>query len=380
MIKVAVLGSTGSIGTQALKVLSSLKEEFKVHALTAHSNIELLVKQIKEFSPSFAGIINRSSKCGEHVNIVCGEECLEQAVLSGVDKVIVATSGITALKAVLLAIENNIDVLLANKESLVCGGEIIAKALKNSRAKLLPVDSEHSAIFQCLQGQQGEIRKLLLTASGGAFRGYTYEELKNVTPEQALKHPNWKMGNKITIDSATLMNKGLEIIEAKWLFNVPIEKIEVLIHPQSVIHSAVEFVDGSVLAQLGMPDMCLPIQYALTYPNRKPCGSPKLDLLKTAKLEFLPPDEKTFHCLKLAKAAGTKGGLMPTVLCSANDLCVEKFINGRLKFNEIAGITANVLDRLDSLKSEAVTYLNILSASNEAVALTNKIIDKETEC
>lgn len=379
MIKVAILGSTGSIGTQALDVIRKHKTLFSVKALVCHSNVKLLMEQKKEFYPSFVGIINQNILDQDIQDVHFGEECLEEAVKCGVDKVIVATSGITALKAVVTALENNIDVLIANKESLVCGGELIKKAQAKSKAKLIPVDSEHSAIFQCLQGEnEKEIEKLILTASGGAFLGFTRSQLENVTAENALKHPKWTMGNKITIDSATLMNKGLEIIEAQLLFDMQLEKIQVVVHPQSIVHSAVEFVDGSILAQLSQPDMRLPIQYALGYPNRLPSDIKKLDFVSFSKLEFFEPDEKTFSCLTIAKHAAKKGGLYPAALCAANDVCVDAFLQGKLRFLDIANIVEDTIANFP-LPAQEITLENIANVQFHAKSIAQKAIDKNKE-
>jgi len=339
-----VLGCTGSIGRQTLEVVRALPDRFKVVGLAGGSNTALLKKQAEEFSPQFVYYWNK--KAG-----IAFEDCQfltmeEMAAHPDVDMVVIATPGGFGLDPTLAAVRAGKDIALANKESLVSAGQIIMAEAKANGARIIPIDSEHSAIWQCLEGEKTPPAKIILTASGGPFRGYTAEQLKRVTAGQALKHPSWQMGEKVTIDSATLMNKGLEVIEAHWLFNIPFENISVLIHPQSIIHSIVEFTDGSEKAQLGCPDMRLPIQYALTYPERLPNAQlPRLDWDAISHLDFERPDMDSFPCLKLAIEAGRRGGTMPTVLCAADEVAVEIFLSGRIRFDAIAELVQQVLEQ-----------------------------------
>ncbi len=344
MKRIAILGSTGSIGTQALDIISRFSDDFEVVALSANSNIDLLEEQVRQFKPQKVSVVDIEGaealrkRITPKIEVLPGKDSLKEiAALPDVDIVLVAIVGIAGLAPTLAAIEAGKDVALANKESLVTAGSLINKTAKTTGSRIIPVDSEHSAIFQCLQGYSNinEVNKIILTASGGPFREYDKESLKQVTVEDALKHPNWNMGKKITIDSATLMNKGLEVIEAMWLFNVDVDQIEVIIHPQSIIHSMVEFVDGAVLAQMGAPDMRLPILYALTYPNRLPSYINNLDFCEIGKLTFEKPNMELFPCLPLAYKAIKIGGTMPTVLNAANEVAVQKFLDGKLSFIEI---------------------------------------------
>ena len=349
MKKLIILGSTGSIGTQALEV--ARRDGYKIIALAAGSNIELLEAQAREFSPKIVAVFNEKS--AEELKIKLKDTDIK--VLSGIDGVCTAAQsegdivlnsivGIAGLRPTLAAIEAGKDIALANKETLVTGGELVKRAAKEKNVKILPVDSEHSAIFQSLQGApEGSIKKILLTASGGPFFGKTREELQNVTVKEALNHPNWSMGAKITIDSATLMNKGLEVIEAVHLFNLPADNIEVLVHRQSIVHSGVELSDGAVIAQLGTPDMRLPIQYALTYPERSNYAFEKLDLFKIGTLTFQKPDTETFRCLPLCIKAINQGGLAPTAVNGANEEAVRLFLEGRIKFLDIADLVEKAL-------------------------------------
>lgn len=349
---ISILGSTGSIGVQTLDVARNLN--IKVRALSSNTNIDLLEKQAREFKPHMVAVrdvesakILKERLLDCNIEVLSGIEGLKRvASLETVDMVVVSIVGIAGLIPTMEAIENKKNIALANKETLVTAGSIVmAKAIENG-VNILPIDSEHSAIFQCLMGNNiKDVSKLILTASGGPFRNKAKTELENVTVEEALKHPNWDMGSKITIDSATLMNKGLEVIEAKWLFNLPEDKIEVLVHPQSIIHSMVEYCDGSVMAQLGSPDMRMPIQFALTYPGRKPNNFTKLDLLKNNSLTFELPDKKKFPCLKLAYESIKTGGTMPAVMNAANEEVVSLFIDKRLKFTQIPRIIENVMER-----------------------------------
>jgi len=339
--RVAVLGSTGSIGRQTLEVISALPHRFSVIGLAAGKNTDLLAEQISQFQPSFIYSQDKPSPTGARYEFLSLEE---MASHPEVDIVVMATSGKWGLKSTLAAVKAGKQVALANKESLVMAGEIITQEAKLSGAQLRPVDSEHSAIWQCLEGEKQKAACIILTASGGPFRGYSPAQLEKVTPEQALKHPSWQMGKKVTIDSATLMNKGLEVIEAGWLFDMPFDNIRILVHPQSIIHSMVEFADGSVKAQLGQPDMRLPIQYALTYPERlENPHLPRLDWDNIKELNFEPPDFETFPCLKLAIEAGRKGGTYPAVLCAADETAVELFLSKRIKFTDISRLVGQAL-------------------------------------
>lgn len=343
---ISILGSTGSIGTQTLDVVREIGG-INVKAITANKNIELLEKQIREFNPDIAAVMNEemAEKLKERVKD-CGTKILsgidgliEAAVYKESDTVVTSVVGNIGIVPTFEAIKAGKNIALANKETLVSAGELIINAVKKYGVKLYPVDSEHSAIFQCLRGNEdNKIRRILLTASGGPFRGRKREELLNVRAEDALKHPNWSMGKKVTIDSASLMNKGLEVIEAKWLFGVDVEDIEVLIHPQSIVHSAVEYEDGAVIAQMGEPDMKVPIQYALTYPKRVKNSFPKIDFAKRNSLTFEKPDMDTFKCLSLAYRAIKTGGTMPTVMNGANEMAVAAFLENKIGFLDIADI------------------------------------------
>jgi len=342
--RLAVLGSTGSIGQQTLEVVRALPHRFQIVGLAAGKNIDLLARQINEFKPGFVYHQGKEDPL-QQVNADYELLSLEDiACHPQVDTVVIATSGKAGLGATLAAVRAGKNVALANKESLVMAGEIITTEAKLNGARILPVDSEHSAIWQCLKGEEQPPARLILTASGGPFHGYTQAQLKKVTVEQALKHPSWQMGRKVTIDSATLMNKGLEIIEARWLFDMPVDDICVLIHPQSIIHSMVEFSDGSVKAQLSYPDMRLPIQYALSYPEHLPNPQfRKLDWKDIKSLTFEQPDFDTFPCPKLAIEAIKKGGTYPAVLCAADEAAVELFLSRRINFTDIAGLVEQVL-------------------------------------
>lgn len=357
MKNIAVLGSTGSIGKNTLEVVRNLNRNgypVSVKYISANSNVELLAEQIEEFKPKAAVIFNEAGynalklrslkhKC----EILCGQAGINEiSRRDDFELVVNALVGFSGLIPTTEAIKHGKDIALANKESLVVAGELIYSMLSGSSAHLLPIDSEHSAILQCLQGEpMKQVTKLILTASGGPFREFTREEMNNVSVEQALKHPNWVMGNKITIDSATLMNKGFEIIEAKWLFNIEAENIEVLIHPQSIIHSMVEFSDGSVKAQLGVPDMKVPIQYALTYPERINSDFPRIDFKQLKNLTFDEPDLEKFECLKLAYDVIKSGGSYPIVLNGANEAAVELFLNGKIRFTDIPALIKSAMDK-----------------------------------
>jgi 1-deoxy-D-xylulose-5-phosphate reductoisomerase len=362
--RLAVLGSTGSIGRQTLEVVRALPDRFRIVGLTAGRNTDLLAEQIEEFRPDF---IYHRDKGGQTLKTGTGYKLLsleEIACHPDVDTVVVATSGKAGLKATLAAVRAGKTIALANKESLVMAGEIITAEARQSGAQILPIDSEHSAIWQCLRGENTPSR-LILTASGGPFRDYSTEELKKVTVEQALEHPSWQMGKKVTIDSATLMNKGLEVIEARWLFDIPVDSVSVIIHPQSIIHSMVEFADGSVKAQLSYPDMRLPIQYALTYPERFTNEQlRKIDWKDIKGFTFEQPDFVTFPCLRLAIEAGREGGTCPAVLCAADEAAVELFLARRIGFTDIARLVEQVLSRHES--SHNPTLEEIMAADGWA--------------
>ncbi|MFC2034714.1 1-deoxy-D-xylulose-5-phosphate reductoisomerase [Chloroflexota bacterium] len=343
--RLAVLGSTGSIGQQTLEVVRTLPHHFQVVGLAAGQNINLLAKQINEFSPRFVCYQDKKVQAPPTNTAYKFLSLNDIASHPQVDTVIIATSGTSGLSPTLAAVKAGKNVALANKESLVMAGKIITTEAKLNAAQILPIDSEHSAIWQCLQGEITPAARLILTASGGPFRRYSPAQLENVTPPQALRHPSWKMGRKVTIDSATMMNKGLEIIEAHWLFNIPLDNIRVLIHPQSIVHSMVECADGSIKAQLSYPDMRLPIQYALSYPERLPNPQlPRLDWNSIKDLSFEQPNLDTFPCLKLAIEAGRKGGIYPAVLNAADEVAVELFLSQRIKFTDIARLVEWTLE------------------------------------
>ena len=352
MRKVSILGSTGSIGTQALDVIRANKEKFQVTALACGRNLELLSEQIKEFAPKIAVIESAQdakvlAERHPEVEVFCGEEGLVTAATADCDMVLNSLMGMRGLVPTYAAIKAGKDIALANKETLVAGGELVMEAVKETGVKMLPVDSEHSAIFQCLQGNEDkEIKRILLTASGGPFRGWSLEQLEGVTLAQALKHPKWTMGQKITIDSATMMNKGLEVIEAKWLFDVDLDQIQILVHPQSIVHSAVEFMDTSVIAQLGLPDMRIPISIAMGYPERIPYQGPALDFFKEgANLTFEEPNPEVFKCIKMAYDASKAGGSYPVVLNAANEVLVDLFLKEKIQFIDIQNRLEDILDK-----------------------------------
>lgn len=341
---IAILGSTGSIGTQALDVIRWHPDEYIAEVLCAGTNDKLLIEQALEFKPNAVVIADegkydnvRKALAGEPVKVYAGDQAIEETMeMESIDMVLASIVGFAGLKPTLKAIEAGKTVALANKETMVVAGEIVTDTAARCHTPILPVDSEHSAIFQSLVGELSPVEKILLTASGGPFYGRSRESLKSVTLEEALNHPNWSMGRKVTIDSATLMNKGLEVIEARWLFDVPAEKIEVVVHPQSVVHSMVQFEDGSVKAQLGIPSMKTPIQYAFSFPRRNSSPLQRLDFEKYGQLTFGKPDRETFRCLNLAYWAIEKGGNMPCIMNAANEVAVQRFIEGRIRFLEIA--------------------------------------------
>ena len=379
--RVAILGSTGSIGTQALEVIEQLHDFFDVEMLAAGSNANLLIQQAKKFKPNSV-VIGDASKyeavknalVEDNVKVFCGAQAIEQEVQNDhIDLVLTAMVGYAGLKPTIKAIEAGKTIALANKETLVVAGKIIASLAQKHRVNILPVDSEHSAIFQCLVGEErNEIEKLILTASGGPFRGKSRSELENVTKAQALKHPNWSMGRKVTIDSATLMNKGLELMEAKWLFDVDVKKLDVLVHPQSIIHSMVQFEDGSIKAQLGYPDMKLPIQYALGFPFRLKNNFERFDFTRYPTLTFEKPDLKTFRCLQLAIDALAKDGNAPCALNAANEIAVEQFLNDEIQFLEIADVIEHVLNRIDFSTNPSLDVLQQTDAQARKLALEKR--------
>lgn len=355
--RLAILGSTGSIGTNALRVVEALGSNYEIVALSGHSQVERLLAQVKQFRPRYVGITDadlyptlNQALSDTPVEILCGPEALVTlSQLDEVDTVLNAVVGAAGLPSVLAAAERGKCLAIANKEPLVMAGHLLTDLARAHGAVILPIDSEHSAVFQALQsGRPQEVERIILTGSGGPFRCAGQEELKQVTVEQALNHPTWDMGPKITIDSATCMNKALEIIEAHWLFQTPVDKIEVLIHPESIVHSLVEFVDGSVIAQLGPPDMCLPIQYALTYPQRLQGITQHLQLDQLGRLSFEPPDPVKFPALRLAYQVARSGGTTPTVFNAANEAAVAAFLGRRIGFTQILGLIEHCLDQHES--------------------------------
>lgn len=379
---IAILGSTGSIGTQALQVISSYPDQFDLQVLTAYQNADLLIKQAIQFKPNTVVIGDERSfdrvktELWEHdIHVYCGEQALEQVVDSSeIDMVLTAMVGYAGLKPTLAAIRAKKNIALANKETLVVAGELITKEAMHHGVNIFPVDSEHSAIFQCLAGEfHNPVAKIYLTASGGPFRGYTSEQLKRVSKTEALNHPCWEMGSKITIDSATMMNKGLEVIEAKWLFNLNPEQIDVIVHPQSVVHSLVEFEDGSLKAQLGLPDMRLPIQYALTYPKRLKSVSPRFNFMDYPELQFEQADRNTFYNLQLAYDALHAGGTIACSLNAANEVAVEAFLKDRISFSDIARINEQTLQKVNNILSP--TLEDYIAMDEESRRIANRLID-----
>ncbi|MDX2045353.1 MAG: 1-deoxy-D-xylulose-5-phosphate reductoisomerase [Chitinophagaceae bacterium] len=355
MKRVAIFGSTGSIGRQALDVIEANAEQFAVEILTAHSNQELLIKQALKFKPAYVVIVDgtkyvdvKQALSSTAIKVLAGEQALEDvAGIGNYDMMLAAIVGFAGLKPTLKAIETGKSIALANKETLVVAGDIVMRKAVEKRVPVIPVDSEHSAIFQCMVGEtRNRIEKIVLTASGGPFLGKKPNFLVNVKREHALQHPNWSMGAKISIDSATLMNKGLEMIEARWLFNLKPEQIQVVVHPQSIIHSMVQFEDGSVKAQMGLPDMRLPIQYALAFPQRIPNSLPRYDFSKSSQLTFEPPDVKTFRNLALATEALFKGGNLPGVLNAANEIAVYGFLRNRIGFLDMTEVIERTMEKI----------------------------------
>ncbi|MBR1468538.1 MAG: 1-deoxy-D-xylulose-5-phosphate reductoisomerase [Prevotella sp.] len=368
MKSICILGSTGSIGTQALDVVSQHPDRYEIYALTANSRVELLAQQARQYNPA-AVVVADESRYEElnalladrpDIKVYAGRQALNEIVeAEPIDMVLTAMVGFSGLEPTIHAIRARKKICLANKETLVVAGELICQLAQENRVPILPVDSEHSAIFQCLVGEgDNEVEKILLTCSGGPFRKMAMDELAKVTAADALRHPTWNMGAKITIDSATLMNKGFEVMEARWLFGIPAEKIEVLIHPQSIVHSAVQFIDGSVKAQLGVPDMKLPIQYAFSFPGRLHLNESRLDLFKSRTLEFFEPDMAKFRCLALAYEAIGRGGNMPCILNAANEVVNEAFRQDRCSFPQMADVIAETMQRATfSANPTLETYL-----------------------
>ena len=359
MKKIIILGSTGSIGVNSLNVIRQYPEKYKIEALTVNTRIDLLEPQINEFKPRF--VVVKDQKLAGKLREKLGGKC---EVLSGIDGLCKAAAecdydiligamvGFAGLAPTIEAIKRGKRIALANKETLVVAGELVTNLCEQHKAELIPVDSEHSAIYQCLVGEKkNEVEKLIITASGGPFLNKQKSELENVTVDEALNHPNWKMGNKITIDSASMMNKGLEVIEAHWLFGLPKNKIEVVIHPQSIVHSMVQFVDGSIKAQMGIPDMKLPIQYALTYPERFGNKFERTDLTRINNLTFYEPDFEKYECLKLAFNTLETGGTTPCIMNAANEVAVDKFLNRKIKFSQIPVLIKKALNRIENHKS-----------------------------
>lgn len=379
MRTLAILGATGSIGRQALDIVRRVPERFRVTALTAHSRAEELFDLVREFRPAVAALTQEPETLPEDVRFCTwffGEDALGKAVEAAqADDVLSAVVGIAGLPAALKALEVSKRLLLANKEALVTGGDLVMARAAALHKPVVPVDSEHSAIFQCLQAQGGNpVAKLILTASGGPFRTWEQAEIDRATREQALGHPTWKMGAKITVDCASMMNKGFEVIEAHHLFNMPLDKIDVIVHPQSVVHSMVEFEDGAVLAQLGAPDMRVPIGYALGYPERIPFGGERLDFARIASLTFEAPDMTRFPCLRMALDAQRSGGVMPVALNGANEEAVAAFLKGQIRFGMIAGTLEQVLDRTPQAAVKSAE--DVYAADRAARALAREILLK----
>lgn len=378
MKSISILGSTGSIGTQALDIIRKNRERYNIIALSANSRVQELILQAIEFMPKYVVVMNDEAHkqlchglSGYDIKVLKGMKGLELvSSLPEVDMVLTSVVGMIGLRPTIAAIRSGKTIALANKETLVVGGEIIAQELSKSNSRIIPVDSEHSAVYQCLIGEENRVvHNLILTASGGPFRGKSRSELINVTPEMALKHPKWNMGKKISIDSATLMNKALEVIEAHWLFNVGYDKIKVVVHPQSIIHSMVEYIDGSIIAQMSNTDMRHPIQYAFEHPNRETTVIGYLDLIKNNALTFEEPDFKTFECLNLGYEAGKIGGTMPTVLNAANEEAVKLFLEGKIKFLDIAEVIK------DSMKHFKVEHNVNLDRIFEIELLTREYVN-----
>lgn len=365
--KISILGSTGSIGRQALEVIEALPGQFEVVGLAAGNNIELLKEQIKKFKPQMVSVKTQEAARELGKDVLWGEEGLNTiAGNTANNMILMAVNGLNGLAPTITAIENGIDIALANKETLVSAGEIVTKAALKNNVKILPVDSEHSAIYQCINSREtAKVRKIILTASGGPFRTKTMQEIEQATVSSTLAHPKWSMGDKITVDSATLMNKGLEVIEAHWLFGIDYNDIQVVIHPQSIVHGAVEFLDGSYIAQMGLPSMHIPIQYAMTYPETiEGIKTGTLDLTEISKLEFEKPDFERFPCLKIAYEAGKKGGTYPAEMNALNEEAVYAFLNNKIRLTDIAKIVEKGLEQHNNIQNP--TLEEILSVDQEA--------------
>ncbi|MGP3777447.1 1-deoxy-D-xylulose-5-phosphate reductoisomerase [Halanaerobium saccharolyticum] len=380
MKEITILGSTGSIGCQALEVISELKTR-QVKALTAYQNIELLYKQIKKYQPEFVVVVDEQAAqnlekkltaTSNKTEVLSGRDNLKTAAAEKVDLLLNAVVGFAGLEPSIAAAEAGNDIALANKESLVSGGPVLTRLVKENNVKLLPVDSEHNAIFQLLKGHQSELDEIILTASGGPFFSYSQEELTEVTVKDALNHPNWEMGSKITIDSASLMNKGLEVIEAHWLFDCDYDDIKVLVHPQSIVHSMIRLLDGTILAEMGPADMKIPIQYCLTYPRRLETAGSNLELDQIAALEFFQADTDKFPNLKYAYTAGKAGGTFPAVLNAVNEIAVYSFLKGEIPFLAMSRVVASVLDRHQNISEPDLEA--ILNADQEARRLAVEVI------
>lgn len=378
---IAILGSTGSIGTQALEVIESYPEKFDLQVITANKNADLLIEQALKFKPNAVVIVDESAfekvkdaLWNEDIHVYAGSESLKQVVeFNEVNIVLTAMVGYAGLEPTLAAIHAKKNIALANKETLVVAGELITKEAKAAGVNIYPVDSEHSAIFQCLAGEfHNPIEKIYLTASGGPFRGYSWEQLETVTRDQALKHPNWEMGAKITIDSASLMNKGLEVIEAKWLFNLRADQIDVIVHPQSIVHSLVQFEDGSMKAQMGLPDMKLPIQYAFTYPDRLKTDFSRFNFMEYPSLTFEQPDKDTFINLRLAYEAMEKGGTLACSLNAANEVAVDAFLKDRIRFIDIFKINEETMNQMKNISSP--TLEDYIATDKAARAFASSLI------
>ncbi|MBO4444067.1 MAG: 1-deoxy-D-xylulose-5-phosphate reductoisomerase [Bacteroidaceae bacterium] len=381
--QIAILGSTGSIGTQALQVIEEHSDLFEVYALTANNNAKLLIEQARKFHPEVVVIANeayylevKESLADLPIKVFAGSDALSEMVeMEPIDVVLASLVGYAGLRPTMNAIRARKAIALANKETLVVAGEIITSLANEYRVPILPVDSEHSAIFQCLVGEPSSaVEKILLTASGGPFRTWTAEQLQHATCEQALRHPNWNMGAKVTIDSASMMNKGFEVIEAKWLFGMDVSKIQVLVHPQSVVHSMVQFADGSVKAQLGTPDMRLPIQYAFSFPARLPSSFPRVDFAAIGSLTFEDADPVRFRNLALAYEAIQRGGNMPCILNAANEVCVDAFLHRRIGFVQMSDVIAEVMQR--AVYIQVPTYEDYVVTDKEARVIAKELVDK----
>jgi len=381
MKNLSILGSTGSIGTQTLDIVKNNLNEFKVVGLTTNKNIELMKKQIDEFKPEAVAVMDNEKadllKKDVDVNVYSGiDGIIKIATLDGVDTVVNSLVGSIGVKPTIEAIKNKKNIALANKETLVTAGSIVMEEVKKNDVKLMPIDSEHSAIFQCINGEKiKDINKITITASGGPFRNFTKEQFEDVTVNDALKHPTWNMGNKITIDSATLMNKGFEVIETHWLYGISYENIEVVVHPQSIIHSLVEFKDNSVISQLGNPDMKLPIQYALSYPNRLSLNIKKLNLMEIKQLTFEKPNFELFPCLNYAYDAGKIGGTMPAVLNAANEIVVTAFLKNKIRFLDIPQLINEMMQEHNVIKKPDLQQ--ILETDRKIKEETQKIIERQ---